>query len=66
MKTFRVKRATLASNPGSRGELLQAVVFEDHGTRAIAAIGGEPLFELASLDEVLVAMKLTRDDVEER
>lgn len=64
MRCYRIRRTSLTQQPEPRAILLQAVEIRDHGTRACVVIEGIPLFELLSVDQVLDAMDLTRDDVE--
>lgn len=63
---YKVTRTSLGGQAPARMALLQSIDFVDHGSRCVAEIAGEALFELSTLDAVLGAMKLTRDDVEAR
>jgi len=66
MPTFRVRRHSIEPQGAARRALLEAVEIDVRTDIAILLVGGEPLLMLPSLDEVLVAMDLTPDDVEEK
>ncbi len=64
MRCYRIRRTSLPQQPEPRAVLLQAIEIHDHGTHVVAVIEGVAIFELLSVDQVLDAMDLTRDDVE--
>jgi hypothetical protein len=64
VKRYRVRCLPATAETAARSALLQAIHIEDHGTYVVAVVAGEPLFELATLADVLSAMKLSAHDIE--
>lgn len=61
---YRVRRASIEPQGAARRALLDAVEIRVTDDTAVLAVGGEPLLVMPSLEEVLQAMSLERDDVE--
>lgn len=65
-KVFRVRRHSYDAANAPRRALLQAVELHDEDGTATLYVAGEPLLFLKSFDELLDAMDLTADDIEEK
>lgn len=66
VRIYRVRRHSFDAANAPRRALLQAVELREEPGAATLYVAGEPLLILKSLDELLDAMDLTVDDVEER
>lgn len=65
-KVFRVKRHSYDAANAPRRALLQAVEIHEEPGAATLFVAGEPLLFLKNLDELLDAMDLAADDLEEK
>lgn len=65
-KAFRVKRHSYDAANAPRRALLQAVEIHVEPGAATLYVAGEPLLFLKTLDDLLDAMDLSPDDVEEK
>lgn len=63
---YRVRRGSIEPQGAARRALLEAVEIEVAADAAVLRVAGEPLLILRSLEDLLAAMDLTLDDVEER
>lgn len=66
IRIFRVRRHSYDAANAARRALLQALELRAEPGLATLYVAGEPLLMLKSLDELLAAMDLTLDDVEEQ
>ena len=65
-RIFRVRRHSFDAANAPRRALLQAVELHEEPGAATLYVANEPLLFLRTLDELLDAMDLTMDDVEEK
>jgi hypothetical protein len=64
MSIYRVRRSSIADANAPRRALLDAVEIREEKDAAILVVAGEALLVLRSVDELLDAMGITRDDIE--
>ena len=63
---YRVRRQSIEPEGAARRVLLEAVEIEEKDGTAVLRVAGEPLLIMRTLDELLAAMELDADDIEQR
>lgn len=66
MRTYRVRRQSVEPHHAARRALLDAVEISEANDATILRVAGEALLVLPTLGDMLAAMDLTLDDIEER